>query len=154
MILRSAEDKLDLARSWGRPDRPFFASGACHVLAGVFLEEQTGMEWHALHIRPADGFRGGHVVVSNGTTILDYHGYTSHNAFLRHYLAKVRRLIPHWSGTVDRLADSPISKSFCRRTGHRLPEQFLHDPRPRARGYLRRIAERSPSTLGTGGSSL
>jgi hypothetical protein len=39
MIFRSPAAKRDLIQSWGRPDRPFFASGACHILAGVFLEK-------------------------------------------------------------------------------------------------------------------
>jgi hypothetical protein len=94
MIFRSAEDRFDLQRSWARPDRPFFAAGACHILAGVFLETFPRSGFHALMIQPKPGFRGSHVLVSNGRQVFDYHGYGDARPYFLHYFSKAARLLP------------------------------------------------------------
>jgi hypothetical protein len=144
MIFRSENAKKDLVGSWNRPDRPFFAAGACHVLAAVFLETYPEAGYYSLFIRPEAGYRGSHVVVSNGGMIFDYHGYTEYNAYLTHYISKIRRFFPQWRGAIQRLEESPIEKLFCRKHRCRMPEQYLHDPRPRALSYLQRFDHPNP----------
>jgi len=139
VIFRTESQKADLQRSWHRPDRPFFAAGACHILAAAFLEAHPGQGFATTLILPDDGHRGSHVFVSDGTSAFDYHGYSRCETFLSHYLRKIRRFFPSWQGRIITLADSPISTSFCRTYGCRLPSQFLHDPRPRAHAYLSRF---------------
>lgn len=140
MIFRSEEQKRDQIQSWNRPDRSFFAAGACHILAAAFLEAYSHSGFQAFQIVPKPGFRGTHVFVSNGNRIFDYHGFSEHDRYIIHYFAKIRRFFPPWDGDVIRLDCSPTDFFFCQKYNHRLPEQYLHDPRPRAQAYLTRFS--------------
>ena len=137
MIFRSSEQKSDLRKSFYRPDRPFFASGACHVLADVFIET-NGSEWHAVFIFPEAGFRGSHVFVSNGRLVFDYHGFSSEAVFIEHHFKKMRRFFPGWRASLVELTTSPISEEFCTRFNHRRPDQFYENPQPRALNFVHR----------------
>lgn len=139
MIFRTEEQKRDLTRSWHRPDRPFFAAGACHVLAAAFLEANPNDGFHPFLILPNPGLRGSHVFVSDGRTVFDYHGFSRHDHYLSHYFTKIYRFFPRWHGEVIRLTESPIDVSFCEKYNHRLPSQYPHDPLPRAFSYLARF---------------
>jgi hypothetical protein len=139
MIFRSNKAKADPVLSWQRPHRPFFASGACHVLAAAFLELHPHEGYYTLIIRPEPGFRGGHIVASNGKMVFDYHGYSLESVFLRHYTSKIRRLMPGWLGAIHCSDESPVSAEFCEQNKLRKPDQFLHDPFPRALAYVRRL---------------
>ena len=139
MIFRTEEQKRDLIRSWRRPDRPFFAAGACHVLAAAFLETYPSAGFRPFLILPARGLRGSHVFVSNSNIVFDYHGFSKHDYYLSHYFSKIRRFFPQWHGEVIGLNESPISVSFCGAHNCRLPSQYLHDPLPRAFAYLSRF---------------
>ena len=146
MIFRSPEAKSDLLRSWNRPDRPFFAAGACHILAVAFLEAYPDAGYRPIHLRPEAGHRGSHVAVSNGRVIFDYHGYTDEETYFAHYFSKIRRFFPDWQGTVVPLNESPTGIIFCREYQHRMPDQYPHDPRSRAAFYLKRF--RAPADDG------
>ncbi len=50
--------KHDPFRRWHRPDRHFFANGACQVLAFAFLERYPDLGFHARWIKPTAGFTG------------------------------------------------------------------------------------------------
>jgi len=139
VIFRSAEQKQDVAGSWHRPDRPFFAAGACHILATAFLDSYPNSGYRPFLLLPDPGFRGTHVFVSNGKLIFDYHGYTDYDRYFRHHQKKIHRFFPSWRGQVLALKVSPIDESFCREYSHRLPSQYLHDPLPRALAYLKRF---------------
>jgi hypothetical protein len=142
MIFRSNKAKTDPVLSWNRPDRPFFAAGACHVLCAAFLELHPNEGYHTVIIRPEPGFRGGHVVVSNGKKVFDYHGYSEEKAFLRHYHAKMGRFFPKWGCSIHRVHGSPVSAEFCEQNKLRKPDQFLHDPFPRAMDYVHQLEAR------------
>lgn len=138
VAFRTPEEKADLDASWARPDEEFFALGACHILAGAFLETHGRMRFHAAMIQPAAGLRGAHVVIANGRIIFDWRGWSPHDQFLQHYAEGMGRLSPGWSYTLTRVAD-PIGWDFCRAHAHRHPSQFRHDPMPRARSFLSRF---------------
>ena len=139
MIFRSDAEKADLAASWRRSDRAFFAGGACHILSHVYLLEYPHSGYHPFYIQPAPGFRGSHVLVSDGTTVFDYHGFSDHDRYMAHYFAKLRRLSPGWQAEVIPLEGSLVDPAFCSRYQHRLPTQYFEDPLPRATRFLRRL---------------
>lgn len=147
MIFRSDKDKADLMRSWHRPDRSFFASGACHILAHIFLQQYPDSGYHAINIRPHPNFRGGHIIVSDGNTVFDYHGYSDHDRFMAHYFAKIRRYFPGWQADLIPIHESLVDSSFCAQLLLRTPPQYLHDPMPRARAFLARFKEANISLL-------
>lgn len=66
--------KEDPVRYWALPDRIFFGFGACHILTGVYLQRYSDAEWAGLWIKPMEGFRGNHVIATNGDIAFDFHG--------------------------------------------------------------------------------
>lgn len=84
--------KKDPARRWALPDRVFFGNGACHILAGVFLEVNPSLGFYAERLIPGNGFAGNHIYVTNGSIAFDYHGYSSRIQLLLHHTTG-------WSGS-------------------------------------------------------
>jgi hypothetical protein len=138
IISRTAEQKADLAGTWEQPDEDFFAAGACHILAGAFLEAYPSAGFHALMLQPANGFRGGHVVVTNQADVFDCRGWSAREAFLRCYSEGCQKVYPGWSCSLV-VIDQPLSWSFARDHCCRHASQFYRDPLPRAHAYLARF---------------
>lgn len=132
-------DKSNLKARWERPDRVFFAKGACHVLAEVFLRRNAGRSFRVVLIWPGADFRGSHVFVTDGATVFDWHGYSDHERFVAHSLAKLRRQQSGWVGELITIEGSPVGEEFCARYEHRRPEQFYGDVVARAEGFLERF---------------
>ncbi|MBR0668859.1 hypothetical protein GXW71_31205 [Roseomonas hellenica] len=135
--------KRDPAQRWALPDRVFFACGACHILAWAFLDCYRHADFRAFWLKPDAGFSGNHIVVTDGTRIFDYHGYTHRDRFLAHSVAKARRWWPGWQATLVSLPPDVLISEAKSRTYDRLwlrePGQFLHDALPRARAFLNRF---------------
>jgi hypothetical protein len=132
--------KIDPVRRWHRPDRHFFANGACQVLAFAFLERYPDLEFRARWIKPAAGFSGNHIYVTDGINAFDYHGLTTEQRLLALTFRRGRRFFPDWDAAlVDLPADVLISEQRSRQIEGlwlREPKQFLHDALPRARNFL------------------
>jgi hypothetical protein len=135
--LRSDEEKSDLVASWSRGDYEFFSSGACHILAHVFLREYPGLGYRAVLIRPIAPKRGTHVVAASAKWVFDANGLTEREAYLQDYFAQQRARDASWSADIVELVHDPASWEFCREHRHRHPSQFLHDPIPRAVAFLK-----------------
>ncbi len=135
--------KNDPVRRWHRPDRHFFANGACQVLAFAFLERYPDMGFHARWIKPAVGFTGNHIYVTDGINAFDYHGLTTELRLLTFVFMRGRRFFPGWDAT---LVDLPtdVSEQRSRQIEGlwlREPKQFLYDALPRARNFLDRFGD-------------
>jgi hypothetical protein len=135
--------KSDPVRRWQRPDRHFFANGACHILAFAFLERHARFGFHARWIRPASGFSGNHIYVTNDRIAFDYHGLAEERRLLALVHRRAGRFFPGWDATlVDLPADALVSEKRSREFDGlwlREPRQFLHDALPRARAFLDRF---------------
>ena len=140
MFFPKIDVKLDPVRRWHRPDRHFFANGACQVLAFAFLERYPGLEFRARWIKPAAGFTGNHIYVTDGINAFDYHGLTTEQRLLALAFRRGRRFFPGWDAAlVDLPAAVLISEQRSRQIEGlwlREPTQFLHDALPRAQGFL------------------
>lgn len=139
IISRPPAEKADQALSWARCDEDFFAAGACHILAGVFLETYPQVGYYALMLRPASGFRGGHLVAANACRVFDCRGWHEREAFLQRYTESCRAVYPGWSCSLEVIHD-PLGWDFCTAHAHRHPSQFYQDPIPRAQAFLRGFA--------------
>jgi hypothetical protein len=107
--------KIDPVRRWHRPDRHFFANGACQVLAFAFLERYPDLEFRARWIKPAAGFSGNHIYVTDGINAFDYHGLTTEQRLLALAFRRGRRFFPGWDAAlVDLPADVLISEQRSR----------------------------------------
>jgi hypothetical protein len=135
MFFPNINVKNDPVRRWHRPDRHFFANGACQVLAFAFLERYPDLGFHARWIKPAAGFTGNH-----GINAFDYHGLTTEQRLLAFGFRRGRRFFPGWDAAlVDLPADVLISEQRSRQIeGLWLgePRQFLYDALPLARSFL------------------
>lgn len=145
MFLPKTDVKSDPERRWHRPDRHFFANGACHILAYAFLERYPGLGFHARWIKPAKDYVGNHIFVTDGRNAFDYHGLTTEAALLSLIVRRARRLLSGWEATlVDLPTDILISEAGSRRIDGlwlREPRQFLHDALPRAHNFLDRFRD-------------
>jgi len=132
--------KNDPVRRWYRPDRHFFANGACQVLAYAFLERYPDKCFHARWIKPVTGFTGNHIYVTDGINAFDYHGLTTEQRLLAFGFRRGRRFFPGWDATlVDLPTDVLVSEQRSRQIEGlwlREPRQFLCDALPRAREFL------------------
>jgi len=128
-----------LEGSFNRPNRPFFAAGACHILAHALLTKLDEELWYAVFIEPKLNFSGMHVFVTNGIIVLDYHGTTAHETYIEHYVSKMQRFFPGWQCSFKRLKISTIGKDFCDMYKHRMPDQYYRDPLPRAYEYATKL---------------
>jgi hypothetical protein len=150
MYLLEPGIKGNAVRQWALPDRVFFASGACHILAYAFLNTYPEAGFVAVGIRPARGFPGNHIVVVRDDTAFDYHGYSSWRRLLDHTRAKANRWWPGWSADLVHVPKEVlISEAKSREIEGlwlREPKQYLHDAMPRARQFLARFP-RPPSSL-------
>lgn len=141
MIFRTEAQKKDQSLSWQRGDRAFFASGACHILAHVFLEQCADPGYHPYMICPSAGFRGEHVFAATKDTVFDYHGFSDRSVFEEHYFRKMKRFFRGWNATIIESEDF-MTPSFFRRFNCRMPEQYFTDPRPRAAAFVQRKCHR------------
>jgi hypothetical protein len=132
--------KNDPVRRWHRPDRQFFANGACQVLAYAFLERYPDLGFRARWIRPGLGYSGNHIYVTDGLNAFDYHGLATEERLLALTYRRARRFFPGWDATlIDLPTDVLVSEQRSRQIEGlwlREPNQFLHDALPRARRFL------------------
>ena len=145
MLFRTHAQKEDLAGSWRRFDRAFFASGACHVLAHQFLQRSRMSKFRPYMVIPEPGFRGSHVFVSDGALVFDYHGWSRHAHFVDHYLRKIRRIFPGWRGAVADISCDFWTQSWFERTWSRQPHDYFVDPTERANSFVDRYINRMPN---------
>jgi hypothetical protein len=140
--------KGNAVRQWSLPDRVFFASGACHILAYAFLDAYPTSAFFPKWIKPARGFTGNHIVVVRDGIAFDYHRYSRWKGLLEHTRAKANRWWPGWSADLVQLPkDVLISEAKSREIEGlwlREPKQYLHDALPRATQFLTRFP-RPPS---------
>jgi hypothetical protein len=145
MFFPKTNVKDDPVRRWHRPDRHFFANGACQVLAHAFLETYRDLEFRARWIKPASGHIGNHIYVTDGIVAFDYHGLTTEDRLLSLAFRRGRRFFPGWDATLVNLpADVLVSESKSRTYEGlwlREPNQFLHDAMPRARAFVQRFGD-------------
>lgn len=146
IVLRTSEEKADADLSWSRPDEEFFASGACHVLAAMFLSMYPRAGFRACGVSPrAPHRRGEHVVVARDDLVFDWAGYSPRETFVAEYSEAMRTIFPDWAGDFTPINVDVIGWDFCMARNHRHPSQFRHDPLSRAEAFVRRFAPPGPN---------
>lgn len=144
---RTPEEKRDMFRSWARNDQAFFASGACHILADLFVQLHQHEGYQMVYIKPAESFPGNHVYASNGEWAFDHNGWTRESELLRTTEEAYQEKYPGWSYKRIELEGSMTSlEDFCKANNHRLPWQFAHLPWERAYNYIARFDSSPPNT--------
>ena len=63
---RTPEERRDPFLFWQREDQPFFAAGACHILASLSAQLHSHEDYKMVYIQRGKGHTGDHVYASNG----------------------------------------------------------------------------------------
>ncbi len=123
-------------RRWNQSDRAFFGFGACHILAGVFLEETPFEGFYGEWIVPNHSFAGTHMYVTNGLVTFDFHGYAFRKKLLARYWKSHQTRYPGWSAEVVRVDFPLLDTTELNLRKHLGPDQYFGDPIPRARVFI------------------
>jgi hypothetical protein len=143
---RTSEEKRDMFKSWTRDDQAFFASGACHILADLFVQLHMHQGYKMVHIKPTTGFTGNHVFASNGTWAFDHNGWTREKELLAVTEKSYKEKYPDWSYQKITIEPSTAAlEDFCKANNHRLPWQFAYLPWERARKYIAQFDDIPPA---------
>lgn len=137
---RTPEEKKDPFKSWARDDQAFFATGACHILAELFVQLHGDEGYYKVHIKPAAGFSGNHVYATNGVWAFDHDGWTKDEELLAVIEQGFRQKYPDWN--YERRVIKEDFETFCKDNNHRLPWQFAHLPWERAYSYIQRFGSK------------
>lgn len=138
LYILKAGIKNDPYRRWALPDRIFFGHGACHILAGVYLDHPPLPGFYAEQIVPEKGM-GNHVYVTDGIIAFDYHGYSVRDRLLAHHNRVWSTQYEGWRYEIKRVDFCLFSTSELNIRNMRGPDQYLHDAVPRARAYIAQI---------------
>ena len=137
--------KQDPVRRWALPDRAFFAHGACHILAGVYLRNSPRHGFRAERIVANAPYPGNHIYVTDGTLCFDYRGYCARDRLLAWYATQQAGHMPQWRGTVEAVRFDLLDTAALNARLMRGPDQYLHDPIPRARAFVAAMHHTAPS---------
>jgi hypothetical protein len=139
--------KQDPAKRWALRDRIFFGNGACHILAGVFLDIAPLSGFHGEWLRPRDGARGNHFYVTNGRLAFDFHGYSLRVRLLEHYRRNWSARFPGWEADTVRVDFDLLDTPSLNRINHQGPDQYFGDPIARAARFIARIDHAAVSQM-------
>lgn len=132
--------KQDPARRWALPDRVFFGNGACHILAGVFLEAKLDLNFFAERIVPGEGYAGNHIYATNGVIAFDYHGYSSRLRLLQHHTAGwSNQYASGWNCALERVGFDSLSTADLNSRKMLGPDQYAGNPVKRAQTFIHRL---------------
>ena len=143
---RTPEEMRDMFLAWDRPDKAFFASGACHILGHLFAWMHRHEGFELIHIKPKNKEQGGHhMFASNGTWAFDFNGWTREKELLQEYTKAYESKFTDW--TCD-LITVPLDwqqfSEYLRGCHHRPPEFFPYLPWERAYRYLQQFPQEPP----------
>lgn len=142
---RTPEEKRDMFKAWARDDRAFFADGACHILAYLFVQLHQHEGYRMVYLKPAEGFVGNHVYASNGEWVFDHNGWMKEKELLALTEKVYMEKYPEWHYERIPIENSmTVLEDFCRANLHRLPWQFAYLPWERAYRYIKRFSDMPP----------
>lgn len=139
---RTTEEKRDMFKSWRRDDQAFFAAGACHILAELFVQLHMHEGYRMIYIKPDVGFPGNHVYASDGIWAFDHNGWTREDELIMVTEKAYEARYPGWK--YQRIVIEPsltALEDFCKANNHRLPWQYAYLPWERARLYIDRFGD-------------
>lgn len=131
--------KQNPARRWALPDRIFYGYGACHILAGVFLERFSESGCWAVWVKPWEGFHGNHIFVTDGRIAFDYHGYSVHERLVAHHEKVWVSRFAGWGANTSRVDFALLDTAELNARKMRGPDQYFEGVIDRTHRYLDRV---------------
>ncbi len=140
---RTPEERRDPFVFWQREDQPFFAAGACHILAEMFRQLHQGEDFQVIFMKGKNGHPGKHVYISYGEWIFDHNGWTLEKEMIDTVRAGFTERYPGWD--FEQIVVKEDLEAFCRNNNHRQPWQFAYLPWERAYNYIKQFPNLPPS---------
>jgi hypothetical protein len=140
---RTEQERKDPFLFWKRDDQPFFAAGACHILAEMFRQLHYGEDYRVIFIKPINGMPGTHVYISDGTWAFDHNGWTREQELLDTSRRAYTKRYPGWD--CERIVVTDDLETFSRQNNHRQPWQFAYLPWERAYKYIQQVPAAPPA---------
>jgi hypothetical protein len=140
---RTPEEKVDKFVSWKRDDTSFFAAGACHILAHMFME----LHYHEKKLTMI-GLKANkdryihHVYVTDGTWAFDYALWTLEEELLRETKKANLSINKDWN--YEKIEIKEDLDTFCKLQNHRPPAYFPYLPWERAYNYIKEFSPTPP----------
>ncbi len=128
--------KNDPEKRWALPDRVFFGHGACHILAGTYLNNTPLQGFYAERIIPKRGFLGNHIFVTDGCIAFDYHGYSIRKKLLSHFRNGWSSKYIDWDCELEIVKFDLLSTPDLNERKMLGPDQYLFDPIARAVRFI------------------
>lgn len=143
--MRSPEESRDVFLAWKRPDKAFFASGACHILAHMFLSLHYGEQYQLIYIKPKQkNYPGNHMYASDGKWAFDFNGWTLEEELLEVTKKEFGDKYKGWDYT--RIVIKEGLPEYLKHSNHlRGPEYFPQLPWERAYKYVKRFSYTPPT---------
>ena len=138
MYFLKPEIKDDQELRWNLPDRIIFGYGACHILAGVYLDVFSRSKYRAHWIKPFDDFHGYHIFVTDGNVAFDFHGYSQRGRLITHHERGWSRRYPGWCANIVEVDFSLLDMQSLNARKMLGPDQYLYNPIVRAREFLQK----------------
>lgn len=129
---RTPEQVADPALAWQRPDRAFFAAGACHILAEQITRRLPDLR--VVHLRPHDDRPGSHVFATDGTDAFDFNGWTTEADLIAANVNACRAGDPTWSHELV-VVEGDLDR-YWQANNHRTAGQYPGDVVARAERYI------------------
>lgn len=140
---RTPEEFKDVFLAWQREDKAFFAAGACHILAHMFLSLHHGEGYELIYIKPKAKRPGNHLYASNGTWAFDFNGWTLEAELLE--ATKKAYSTRHKNWDYDRIVITEGLPEYLKHSNHlRGPEYFPQLPWERAYQYIKQFPSTPP----------
>ncbi len=144
IYLRTQKEMRDPFVAWQRPDREFFAAGACHILAHMFLSLHHGEDYQLACIKPKGRLPGNHMYASNGTWAFDFNGWTLEEELLEVSAASWDQAYPGWQYERSIIKEGLPAYIASGKHNLRAPEYFPYLPWERAYEYIKQFSKEPP----------
>ena len=95
--MRTPEESCDVFLSWRREDMVFFAAGACHILAHMFLSLHPNEGSDLIYTKPVNKQPGNHMYVSGGTWAFDFNRWSLEKDLLKVNETFAKDRYPNWN---------------------------------------------------------
>ncbi len=129
---RTPEQVEDAVLSWQRPDRSFFAAGACHILARQLVRRRSG--FRVVQIRPREGRSGSHLYATDGSHAFDFNGWSKEADLVEANVKASRLEASDWD--YDLIPVEGDFDDFCRSINHRTASQYPGNVEERADRFI------------------
>lgn len=108
--MRTPEESRDVLLSWLREDMVFFAAGACHILAHMFLLLNPSEDFDLIYTKPVNKQPGNHMYVSGGTWAFDFNRWSLEIDLLKINETFAKDRYPNWN--YERIVIEKVCRSI------------------------------------------